>query len=317
MKNNSTILLNKRKNQKGYSMVEVIAAIAILGIVTLFITQTFAASAGYFQEGKNLIEENSEATNQMEQDEGLANEGEISFGIGARTYEVSGDYLFQVEKEDGTFLKSFLPPEIDNKTPEKYLQFNGNTQINLNTSSFNQHDLTDGYTIAVKIKVDRTNAKIYYMGVYGLHYGNNGSEHGLFMQFYDWADLEVEMWAHADFTSYNNQWVTWVQTYDPSTRTQILYANGVEVGRDTYTYRPLSGTTAIGNSGAYNRRLIGGMSMFRTWDVVLSPDEVANINLDAAEPQVRKNDIYLNLNVGDENEVKKHGSITGTGIFNE
>ncbi len=98
-----------RKNEKGYSMIEVIVAVAVLSILTLIISQTLTLSTEYFRLGNQMIEENSETTNNIEgENDALLTktDGEVSFRVDGNNYTVDGQYYNEEE------LKLFKPTEI-------------------------------------------------------------------------------------------------------------------------------------------------------------------------------------------------------------
>ncbi len=210
-----------------------------------------------------------------------------------------------------------------NSEPEDYMKLAGSSHVVLNKTYtdengaqkkyLDQFDFLDnGYTIATRIKIDRSTNNKLWMGVYGGHSGYTG----ILMQFYS-NENRLQMYSFADFTPYNNRWVDWVQTYDPNSGTlgtQILYADGIEVGRSDYEFKAYSGDFYIGKPFySDDRRLVGEVTSFRCWDVPLSADEVRNIDLDNKEVSVNPENLYLNIDLTDGNDISKYGTIIGTG----
>ncbi len=330
----------ERNYNNGYSLVEVIAAIAILGIITVTITQALIASANYFEKGREISAQTSNISNMLEEEGVTPKEGSLSFQVGGKPYDVAGQYYYETEHEEtGTedslkveTLKAFQfsaleGGEVGATEITGHLQFNGTSYINLSkkadNAAFSQSHLApNGYTIATRIKIDRATNNKSWMGAYGMHtggYGAFGTEgtRGILMQFYS-TQNKVEMYAHADFSPYNNEWVDWVQTYDPVTRTQTMYANGVKVELEKnsrQTFVPYTNYAfRIGNSFTdLSRNLVGDMSAFRMWDVPLSAEEVANIDLTAKEPSVSKDNIYVSIDMSDIEDIKKYGAFAGSG----
>ncbi len=345
------VKLIKEKNlnsNRGYSLVEVIAAVAILGIVTVTITQALVASANYFEQGREISNQTSNISNMMEEDGITPKENKLSFQVGGKPYEVAGQYYYETEQEEDPdaeskltveTLKAFQFPELDGgelgaTEITGYLEFNGTSYINLtkkaDNAAFSQNDLApNGYTVATRIRIDRAEGdNRLHMGVYGMHSGGYGaraaeSTYGILMQFYT-TTKKVENYARVDFSPYNSdtEWVDWVQTYDPVTRTQAVYANGVKVAFDVdlaansrQTFEPYTAYLfRIGHSFySGSRHLIGDMSAFRVWDVPLSAEEVANIDLTLKEPSVSKDNIYVNIDISDSADIVKYGTFVGSG----
>ncbi len=251
--------------------------------------------------------------------------------------EISSDSIYIFENLNPNtqytiYIKQVLPNNSElnitkiGKTgsePENYMKLAGSSHIVLNKTYtnesgqqkkyFDQFDFLDtGYTIATRVRVDRTTNNKSWMGVYGGHSGYTG----ILMQFYS-NENRLQMYSFADFTPYNNKWVDWVQTYDPNTGTlgtQVLYADGIEVGRSDYEFKAYSGDFFIGKPYfSDDRRLVGEVTSFRCWDVPLSADEVKNIDLDNQEVSVNPENLYLNIDLTDGEDILQYGTIIGTG----
>lgn len=226
----------------------------------------------------------------------------------------NGKYVFNINITDENgktgVLENFeVIVDLYVKEPPYWINFAGTSHIELN--DINQNDLYQQYTIATKIKVEQqqqTSKK--YMGLWGNHYANEG----IAFQFH--SNTTTLLDGEIDYTPYYGKWTDLVKAYNKTTREIKIYIDGELKGTrnniDTFPYSGFNIGTSFLVKG-YDRQMIGQMTSLKIWDKELTAEEVDNIDLFKEDVEVRKEDIYANINLKSEAEINKIGTFIGTG----
>ncbi len=226
----------------------------------------------------------------------------------------NGKYSFDINitDKDGktTLLKHDVVVDSYVTEPAYWIDFAGTSHIELN--NIDQNDLLqDGFTIATKVNINREQqATKMYMGLWGNHYGNEGIN----IQFVEDTPIFSDG-DGLDYTNYYDKWTDIVITYNATSQEIKRYINGEEKYRLNWEYRPYEGFN-IGTSflvEGYDRQMIGKMTCLKIWDKELTAEQVANIDLFKEEIDIRKDDVYANINLKSEEEINKIGTFVGTG----
>lgn len=191
--------------------------------------------------------------------------------------------------------------------PAYWIDFAGTSHIELN--NVDQNDLYQEYTIATKVNINQEKQITKnYMGLYGNHLDNKGIK----LQF---AQQTTSL-RGTNYGPYYDKWTDIICTYSKDAQQMKTYFNGELVNEiNNYNTLPYEGFN-IGTSflvEGYDRQMFGKMTCLKIWNKKLTDEEVANIDLFKENVEVRKEDVYANINLKSEEEVQKVGTFVGTG----
>lgn len=189
--------------------------------------------------------------------------------------------------------------------PAFWIDFDGTAHIELN--NVDQNDIYQEFTIATKININKEKqTSKMYMGLYGNHVGNEG----IMRQFFK----DTTSLAGIDFTPYYDTWLDYIMTYNLTTKYRKVYINGVlKTEESNINMTPYEGFNIGTSFLPSDRQMIGKMTCLKIWDKELSAKEVADIDLFKEHVTIREKDVYSNINLKNEEEIKKIGTFVGTG----
>lgn len=189
--------------------------------------------------------------------------------------------------------------------PDFWIDFAGTSYIELN--NVDQNDLYQEYTIATKVNLNQAKqTSKNYMGLYGKHLGKEGIQ----LQFLQ----QTTSLRNVDYGPYYDKWTDIVCTYKKTDQLVKTYFNG-QLGSEINSVDtlPYEGFTIGTSYLPQDRRMFGKMTCLKIWNKELTAQEVAEIDLFKEDVEVRKENIYANINLKSEEEVRKIGTFVGTG----
>lgn len=226
----------------------------------------------------------------------------------------NGEYNFRFDVTDEQGITSIINKKVtinsyvDN--PDYWLDLDGTAHIEL--TNINQNDICSANTIATKIRVNKEQQQSKtYMGIYGNHRGTEG----LARQF----TVNTTTIMGIDYTPYYDKWTDFIVTYDKNLKQYKGYINGeLKVTLNDINVLPYEGFNIGTSYLVSDRQMIGQITGLKIWDKVLTDKEVAQIDLLRDDINVRKEDIYCNINLRSEDDIKNIGTFVGSGYtFNK
>ena len=168
----------------------------------------------------------------------------------------------------------------------------------------NQSDLTGGFTIGIRMKINRTEqSSKSWMGIFGNHLDARG--------FAPQFNGNGTTLGGLDYVPYYENWVDWVYSFkDGELKT---YANGNEIASGVWSLNPYSGFF-IGNSyQGTDRAMKGSIACFKIWKVGLTGEEIKYLNMADETVEAKPDKIYYSTLFRNEEDVKKLGTWVGSG----